>query len=260
MLIAPGGAGDAPVRRVAGVSLKMYFGLARTRAFLEDVARLGPHAAACGVDAFVIPDFVSLHTAAEVLRGTGIRFGAQDVYWEDAGAFTGEISAATLRDVGCTLVELGHSERRLLFGEDDVTTARKAATVARHGLVPLVCVGEAAAPSAGISGTRDAISECRPQVEAVIDAIPRDSELMLAYEPRWAIGGTRPAPAEHIVAVVQGLRDIVGHRSGGTRFLYGGSAGQGMFAAISAAVDGLFLGRNAHEVGSLKSVLSELAA
>jgi ribose 5-phosphate isomerase len=242
VLTSPAGAGRPRARRLAGVSLKMYFSLARTRSFLEEIAGLGPHAKACGVDAFVIPDFVSLQAAADLLRGSGIALGAQDVHWDDAGPFTGEISAGVLHDVGCTLVEVGHAERRMLFGESDETTGRKAAAAVRHGLVPPVCSGEASRPGLGVRGAEPALSECRRQVEAVLDALPRDGEL------------------EHIVAVVDRLRDIASTRSEQTRIIYGGSAGPGTFASIAGAVDGLFLGRFAHDVAAFRSVLSELAA
>ena len=238
----------------------MYFGLARTRAYVEQVAALGPHAAACGVDAFVIPDFVSLTAAAELLRGSGVALGAQDASWEDAGAYTGEVSPAVLREAGCSMVELGHAERRRLFGEDDATTARKAAAAARNGLVPLVCVGETTRSGGGAQAVERAVEECRPQVEPVLSAVPGGSEVVLAYEPVWAIGQPEPASPDHVVAVAQRLREIAGARPGTTRILYGGSAGPGLFASLAEGVDGLFLGRFAHDVAALRSVIAELGA
>ncbi|PPK94628.1 triosephosphate isomerase [Kineococcus xinjiangensis] len=259
----PSGTAAAPEgrpRRLVGVSLKMYFGLARTRAYLADVAALGEHAAACGVDAFVIPDFVSLATGAELLAGSGVALGAQDAFWEDAGAYTGEVSPAVLREVGCTFVELGHAERRRLFGEDDEVTARKAAAAARNGLVPLVCIGETTREGSGAQAVERAVAECRPQVESVLAAVPDDSEVVLAYEPVWAIGQPEPASADHVVAVTRRLREIAGDRAGTTRILYGGSAGPGLFASLAEGVDGLFLGRFAHDVAAFRSVITELGA
>ena len=238
----------------------MYFGLARTRAYVEQVAALGPHAAACGVDAFVIPDFVSLTAAAELLRGSGVALGAQDASWEDAGAYTGEVSPAVLREAGCSMVELGHAERRRLFGEDDATTARKAAAAARNGLVPLVCVGETTRAGGGAAAVEAAVAECRPQVESVLAAVPDASEVVLAYEPVWAIGQPEPASADHVVAVTRRLRELAAGRAGTTRVLYGGSAGPGLFASLAEGVDGLFLGRFAHDPAALREVITELAA
>ncbi|GAA4662511.1 triose-phosphate isomerase [Kineococcus glutinatus] len=238
----------------------MYFGLARTRSYLEAVAALGPHATACGVDAFVIPDFVSLAAGAELLAGSGIALGAQDAFWEDAGAYTGEVSPAVLAEAGCSMVELGHAERRRLFGEDDAVTARKAAAAARNGLVPLVCIGETTRDGEGAAAVSAAVAECRPQVESVLAAVPDDSEVVLAYEPVWAIGQPQPASADHVVAVTQQLRAIAGARTGTTRILYGGSAGPGLFASLAEGVDGLFLGRFAHDVAAFRDVITELAA
>ncbi|GAB7189495.1 triose-phosphate isomerase [Kineococcus sp. NUM-3379] len=247
-------------RRLVGVSLKMYFTLARTREYLEGVAQLGAHAAACDVDAFVIPDFVSLAAGAELLRGSGIALGAQDASWEDAGAYTGEVSPAVLAEVGCRYVELGHAERRRLFGEDDEVTARKATAAARNGLVPLVCIGETTRSGEGAEAVEAAVAECRPQVESVLAAVPDGSEVVLAYEPVWAIGQPRPASADHVVAVTRRLRELAAGRAGTTRVLYGGSAGPGLFASLAEGVDGLFLGRFAHDVAAFRAVISELAA
>ena len=247
-------------RRLVGVSLKMYFTLARTRDYLRGVAQLGAHAADSGVDAFVIPDFVSLATGAELLRGSGIALGAQDAFWEDAGAYTGEVSPAVLAEVGCRYVELGHAERRRLFGEDDEVTARKAAAAARNGLVPLVCIGETTRAGEGAAVVEAAVAECRPQVESVLAAVPDGSEVVLAYEPVWAIGQPRPASADHVVAVTRPLRELTAGRAGTTRILYGGSAGPGLFASLAEGVDGLFLGRFAHDVAAFRSVVTELKA
>jgi triosephosphate isomerase len=218
-------------RPLVGVSLKMYFGLARTRSYLTEVAALGAHAEACGVDAFVIPDFLSITTGVEILAGTGVAVGAQDASWEDFGALTGEVSPTALAEAGVRYVELGHAERRRMFAEDDIVTARKAAAVARNGLVP-----------------------------AALEDVPADAEIVLGYEPNWAIGASEPAPPEHVVGVTTRLREAVAHRTGTTRILYGGSAGPGLFAQVAEGVDGLFLGRFAHDVANFRTVISEIGA
>jgi triosephosphate isomerase len=238
---------------LVGVSLKMYLGFAETREWLLAVAELsreGDH-----VELFVAPGFVSLADAAEVLADTSVRLAAQDVFWEDRGAFTGEVSPQTLLDVGCTFVEVGHAERRAIFGEDDAITARKAAAAARSGLVPVICVGEPewAEPSA-------AAVACREQLEPVLRAVPNNAEIVCAYEPVWAIGAPTPAPPDHVVAVCRRLRGLLERRPGRTRLIYGGAAGPGLAAALGHAVDGLFLGRFAHDVGNLRTVLQEVAA
>ena len=242
-------------RPLVGVSLKMYFGLARTRSYLTEVAALGVHAEACGVDAFVIPDFLSITTGIDLLRGTGIAVGAQDASWEDFGALTGEVSPAALREAGVRIVEIGHAERRRMFAEDDIVTARKAAAAARNGLVPLVCIGENVRIDVA-----DAARTTISQVLAALEDVPSDAEVAIGYEPNWAIGQTEPAPPEHVVGVTTRLRDALSHRSGVTRILYGGSAGPGLFAQVAEGVDGLFLGRFAHDVSNFRAVIQEIAA
>ncbi|KAK7222244.1 hypothetical protein V2G26_010247 [Clonostachys chloroleuca] len=135
-------------RRIVGLSTKMYFSLARqaefTSAALTSLGAVSP-ASLSAVDVFVIPDFLNIRSTADSLAAAGashIWVGAQDCHWDDYGAFTGEVSPAALADSGVRIVEVGHAERRRLFGEDDAVTAKKAAAVARNGMVPLVCIGE----------------------------------------------------------------------------------------------------------------------
>ncbi|KAK7187812.1 hypothetical protein DPSP01_010857 [Paraphaeosphaeria sporulosa] len=246
-------------RRIVGVSLKMYFDLPSTLSYVRGMLQLDGLAWNARLDLFVIPDFVALVSAAEILQPSSILLGAQDTHWEDKGAFTGEVSPVVLQQAGAKLVELGHAERRALFGETDESVAKKAGAAARNGLVPLVCIGErthnTTSPSAAVGA---AISECTPQVTSVLAAVPDDSEVILAYEPVWAIGAKEPADADHVVNVTKELRRLAGGRKGVTRILYGGSAGPGTFAKIAEGVDGLFLGRFAHDMQNLKKVIEEV--
>jgi triosephosphate isomerase len=232
----------------------MYFGLAQTRNWLRKVADLGPVVAELGIDAFVIPDFLSIIEAVKILEPTPLLVGAQDVFWRSSGPYTGEVSPTVLREAGCTFAEIGHAERRRIFHEDNAIVADKAAAAADAGLVPLVCIGET-----GSFGVASAVDECTRQIEPIMAAVSPLAELVLAYEPVWAIGADRPASAEHIVAVARRLRELTKSRPGLTRILYGGSAGPGMFEFIAEGVDGLFLGRHAHDVQNFRSVLHELA-
>ena len=144
-----------------------------------------------GVRAFVLPPFTCLRDVAERLDGTGVAVGAQNVHWDDAGAWTGEISGPMLRDCGATMVEIGHSERRAHFGETDATVARRVEAALRHGLTPLVCVGETAAERD--AGRADAVLE-RQTRAALAPARGGGAEVVVAYEPVWAIGlGGTPA-------------------------------------------------------------------
>ncbi|KAI0399567.1 triosephosphate isomerase [Xylaria palmicola] len=286
-----------PRRRLVGVSTKMYFSFARTTEYVATLVRLlselPPEALAAlrDVDVFVIPDHVALTSVVARLRDSPVPVlvGAQDASHEDAGAFTGEVSPAVLAEVGCRVLELGHAERRRLFGETDATTARKAAAAARNGLVPLVCVGERTRPSplssSSPSTSRDrnaeneaeeaeeeweleldpqaALPEIRAQVEAVLAAVPDAADVVLAYEPVWAIGAAAPAPPAYVVAVARAIRDLECVRrrpaGGSTRILYGGSAGPGLFAGLADGVDGLFLGRFAHDPERFVETILEVA-
>ncbi|KAF2836056.1 triosephosphate isomeras-like protein [Patellaria atrata CBS 101060] len=249
-------------RRIVGTSLKMYFSPSRTLSYTKNIASLAPLAAASNVDLFLIPDFLNLTSCASILSSTPdpVLLGAQDTYFEDYGAFTGEVSPQSLKDIGVSIVELGHAERRRLFGETDGNIAKKAAAVVRNGMIPLICVGEVSAPSSGPASAAVgmAVRECRTQMLSALAAIPDGSEVIFAYEPVWAIGASEPAGKDHVVAVTKELRRICGERKGRVRILYGGSAGPGTFENLKEGVDGLFLGRFAHEVGNLEKVIEEM--
>lgn len=245
-------------RRMVGVSLKMYFDLPSTLSYVRGVLQLDGDAWNARLDLFVIPDFVTLLESARILESSSIWLGAQDAFWEDKGAYTGEVSPLVLRQAGARMVEMGHAERRAAFGETDEWVAKKAAAAARNGLIPLVCIGEKTHHSVASAAVGAAIQECTPQVTSVLDAVPDHAEVILAYEPVWAIGAAQPADADHVVTVTKELRKLTAHRTGVTRILYGGSAGPGTFAKMAEGVDGLFLGRFAHDIQNLKKVIAEV--
>ncbi|KAH8878765.1 Triosephosphate isomerase [Thozetella sp. PMI_491] len=237
----------------------MYFSAARTRAYVDEVVRLaaGSPELLGMTDVFMIPDHLTLASVVRQLDGTDILPGSQDAFSEDVGSFTGEASPAVLAELGCRIVELGHAERRRLFGESDDDTARKAAAAVRNGMVPLVCIGERSR-----SKPIAAVDACRAQVEAVMAMLPHDAEVVLAYEPVWAIGASEPADAEYVVEVARGIRALpcIQQRSGLTRILYGGSAGPGLFEKLKEGVDGLFLGRFAHDPARFLQTIREVAS
>ncbi len=177
------------------------------------------------VTCVVCPPFVYLQEAARVLRGSPVALGAQDVCAEAQGAYTGEVSAAMLRDVGCDYVLVGHSERRALYGEDDQLVARKYAAALGKGLIPVLCVGEQlaereAAQSMQVVGR---------QLAAVVNLCGVQSLAggVLAYEPVWAIGTGRTASPEQAQQIHAFLREQVGRQdakiAAELRILYGGS-------------------------------------
>jgi triosephosphate isomerase len=236
----------------------MYFDLPRTLKYVKGLAELDTVAKEHGIDLFVIPDFVSLIEARKILEGTSVMLGAQDVFWEDKGAYTGEVSPVTLQQVGVKIVELGHAERRRIFAETDEQICKKAAAAIRNNLIPLICIGEKTHSSIASEAVGVAISECRQQVLSALSAVPSDAEIILAYEPVWAIGASQPANPDHVVNVAKELKVMTKDREGVTRILYGGSAGPGTFTKIAEAVDGLFLGRFAHDLKNVSEVIAEV--
>jgi triosephosphate isomerase len=264
-----GPAAGAPVLTV-GVSLKMYFGHARTLEWaraVADVARTHPAVTGGLVDLFVVPTFPSLVPVREALAGTRVHLGAQDLAWADEGAFTGEVSGRELREVGCGLVEVGHAERRRLFGEDDRVVADKVHAALRNGLTPLLCVGEETAPAGDVGerGVSTALAAVTGQLESALAAAASAGAVgpvLVAYEPVWAIGASAPAPDAHIVGVLDGLRAWLDARPelGGSRVVYGGSAGPGLLTRGGGRIRGLFLGRFAHDPAAVGAILDEALA
>jgi triosephosphate isomerase (TIM) len=191
-------------------------GVALARAVLE---RCGAEST---VEVAVLPPFVHLWPVHEVLSASSVLLGAQDVYWEDAGAYTGEISPAMLAG-WCDLVLVGHSERRHLLGETDEQTALKFAAARRQGLVVILAVGETEAERNG--GSTFAVVD--RQLEAVLagaEDAPSAGEWVIAYEPVWAIGTGRtasPAQAEEVCVHIHDW--IEAHVGVSVRVLYGGS-------------------------------------
>ncbi|MCC7258179.1 MAG: triose-phosphate isomerase [Gammaproteobacteria bacterium] len=177
------------------------------------------------VEVVVCPPFVYLPDLAVTLDGTGIALGAQSVSAEASGAFTGEVSAGMLRDVGCRYAIVGHSERRALYGETDALVARKFAAAQSAGLQPILCVGETLAER-NQGATEQVV---RRQVEAVMNHVSVDdfATAVIAYEPVWAIGTGQTATPEQAQDVHAFIRGLVAARSGRIaaelRILYGGS-------------------------------------
>lgn len=238
-------------------SWKMNKTLAEARAYVARLhsARLPDPAVA---ELAILPPFTALTTVREALGGLPVRLGAQNAMWHDAGAFTGEVSPSMLADVGCDLVELGHSERRALFGETDARINAKVRAVLRHGLAPLICVGETAEERDLDAALDTVLRQARMALAGVpAETLPR---CRLAYEPVWAIGerGTPASPlqvAEVHAALKQAFPSVP--------LLYGGGIDLDNAAALSERpeVDGLFIGRAAWEAeGYLAIVERALAA
>ncbi|MEQ1943770.1 triose-phosphate isomerase [Mesorhizobium sp. VNQ89] len=236
--------------RWVGTSWKMNKTRAEALAFAEALASAMP-----GVDAaiqpFIVPPFTCVREVKAALGGTRVKVGAQNMHWEDAGAWTGEISAPMLVDCGLDLVELGHSERRSNFGETDRTVGLKVAAALRHGLVPLVCVGETLAERD--AGRADAVLE--QQVRGALefaDGGQAAGSILFAYEPVWAIGVNGiPATAAYAGQRHRSIADLTGTiLKSRCPVLYGGSVNRDNAAEliVEPGIDGLFIGRAAWDV------------
>ena len=194
----------------------------------------------------VCPPFVYLQEAARLLRDSALSLGAQDVSADAHGAFTGEVSAAMLKDVGCEYVIVGHSERRLLYRESDQLIARKFGAALAKGLIPILCVGEQLADREA-GRMREVVSR---QLDVVLELSGAGAleHAVVAYEPVWAIGTGRNASPEQAEEAHAFIRARVGARdakiAAATRILYGGSVKAGNAAELFAMpdVDGGLIG------------------
>lgn len=242
-----------------GTSWKMHKTLAEARSFACGLAR----EADPRIQRFVIPPFTAVREVKAELAAGSVKVGAQNMHWADQGAWTGEISPLMLVDCGLDLVELGHSERRAHFGETDATVGLKVAAAVRHGLTPLICLGETLADRQGGRAAEVLAAEVRGAL-ARLTADQHAAPLLLAYEPVWAIGeGGIPASADYadarqaeIIAVAGG---ILGRR---VPCLYGGSVNAGNAAELITCphIDGLFIGRAAWQVAGYLDILARVAA
>jgi triosephosphate isomerase len=225
------------VRPLIGTGLKMNLTSSEAATYFDELRPLLAPLTSC--ELFVLPPFTSIWVARDRLRGSNISWGAQDVHGDDAGAHTGDISASMLADLGCTFVEVGHSERRRDHGETDESVAVKVRQVLRHDMTPIMCVGE---PRTG--SPESALDHVLRQARTGMSLVPEADRgrVVIAYEPVWAIGeGAVAADPAHIGAVHRGLHELA------ARVIYGGSVDALSAAPIlaEAGVDGLFVGRAA---------------
>lgn len=199
------------------------------------------------VEAVICPPFTALETVNNLLQGSAIGLGAQDVHWEKEGAFTGEVSPSMLAAVGCRYVIIGHSERRQYFGETDETVNKKVKAAIAAGLIPLVCVGETLAQRE--AGETEQV--CRTQVQGGLAGLsaPQVAAMVIAYEPVWAIGTGRTASAADAQEVIAGIRGVVAGMYGkeaadSLRIQYGGSVKPENIAELMAQpdIDGALVG------------------
>jgi len=182
-------------------------------------------AARCPVDVVVCPPFTGLESAARALAGSKIGLGAQNMHAEAAGAFTGEVAAGMLLELGVRYVILGHSERRTLFGETDAVVNKKTKSALAAGLIPIVCVGESLAEREAGKTEKVVTTQIRESLAGLGDGLKK---VVVAYEPVWAIGTGKtasPAQAQEVHALIRRVLSVIsdGQTANGIRIQYGGS-------------------------------------
>jgi triosephosphate isomerase len=214
-----------------------------------------------GVEIVLAPTFTALHAAAEAARNSNVAIAAQDLHWEREGAFTGEISAAMVREAGAEFVILGHSERRTLFGETDASVNRKTHAALAAGLVPIVCIGETL-DQRERNETFDVLDR---QIKVGLDAVTADqlALLVIAYEPVWAIGtGRNATPAQAAEAhghIRQRLRQWWGNDAAERcHVIYGGSVKPENISDLIAQpdVDGALVGGASLELRGFAEIVT----
>ena len=215
------------------------------------------------IQRFVIPPFTAVREVRHRLDGTSVKVGAQNMHWANAGAWTGEISPPMLVDCGLEIVEIGHSERRAHFGETNETVGMKAEAAVRHGLIPLICIGETLEERE--SGRTTEVLET--QVRAAFARLKGGlglAPVLLAYEPVWAIGDSGiPATAEYADArhaeIISFAKELLGQT---VCCLYGGSVKPENCNELIQCphVGGLFIGRSAWDVEGYLGILDQCAS
>lgn len=245
-----------------GTSWKMNKTLAEAEAFAEGLKAADGERNA-RIQRFVIPPFTAVREVKALLADTSVKVGAQNMHWADEGAWTGEVSPVMLKDCDLDLVELGHSERREHFGETDEAVGLKTEAAVRHGLVPLICIGETLADRESGRAAEVLARQVRGAL-GKLDGAQKQAEILLAYEPVWAIGEKGiPATADYADArhaeIAQVAEDILGRR---IPCLYGGSVNPQNCEELIACpnIDGLFIGRSAWKVEGYLDILARCAA
>ncbi|WP_274648549.1 triose-phosphate isomerase [Paenibacillus humicola] len=231
---------------------KMFKTVSEASQFFADVKG---KAEVDGVESVICAPFTALPALVEAAKGTSIAIGAQNLHFEDSGAYTGEISGVMLKDLGVKYVIIGHSERRAYFAETDETVNKKVHAAFKHGLTPIVCVGEKLEEREA-GQTKDV---CKVQTEAAFQGLSADqaAEVVIAYEPIWAIGTGKSSTSEDAEDVIAYIRGIVEGLYGAAtaaavRIQYGGSVKPGNIREYMAQpdIDGALVGGASLEAAS----------
>jgi triosephosphate isomerase len=239
---------------------KMYKTISEARALAEEIVRKSPEVSAATL--ILIPPFTAIAEVKKVVAGSQVLVGAQNLFWEDQGAFTGEISPVQLKEAGCQLVVIGHSERRQLFGETDETVRKKVLAALKHDLIPVVCIGETLEQRE----KGQTLSVIKNQLEQSVFTLEAEKleKIILAYEPIWAIGTGRNATPEQAEEVQAFIRNLIAERYGKivadyAIILYGGSVKPANSFSLMKEkdVDGFLIGGASLEAESFVAIARE---
>ncbi|MGB9836970.1 MAG: triose-phosphate isomerase [Candidatus Saccharicenans sp.] len=239
---------------------KMHKTVAEARTLAEEVVRKFPEVSAATL--VLIPPFTAITEVKRAVAGSEILVGAQDVFWEDQGAFTGEISPLQLKEAGCQAVVIGHSERRQYFGETDETVRKKVLAALKHELIPIVCIGETLEQR----DNGQTLTVIKNQLEKSVFTLEAEKfqKIVLAYEPVWAIGTGRNATPEQAEEVQAFIRNLIAEEYGKmvadyAIILYGGSVKPANSFSLMREkdVDGFLVGGASLEAESFVGIARE---
>lgn len=248
-------------RLYLGTNTKMYKTIAQTEAYLTDLWELTKDLDREQLSLFVIPSFTTLERARRCVPQEGIMLGGQNMGWEDEGQFSGEISPLMLKEAGAEIVMIGHSERRHIFGETNEMENKKVLCALRHGLIPLLCIGETGWEKD--MGLSDEILQTQLKIGFHGVTPEQARNLRVAYEPVWAIG-INGVPASNAYAkekhavIRRTLVELFGREAGEqVPLLYGGSVNPKNAPELIRLrnIDGLFIGRSAWQAERFNSII-----
>ncbi len=243
-----------------GSNLKMYKTNQQNLSYLSQLLELTKDISRSNLTLFILPSYTALAEMLRMANHSEILIGAQNMHWEDSGAYTGEISPPMLKELGVDLVMLGHAERRSIFGETDRMVNRRILASLAHGFITLVCVGDTTEDMTfGVSEER-----LRQQIKTALHGVDSSlfDKLWVAYEPVWAIGtGGRPADPEFAShmhrSIRNALNEIFPDHPNSIPILYGGSVNLENCAALinQPEIDGLFIGRAAWDAENFNRII-----
>ena len=246
-----------------GTNLKMYKNIADTKEYLKKLAENTKDISREEIQLFVIPSYTSLPGAVESVDQADVKLGAQNMCWEEQGQFTGEISPLMLQELGLSLVMIGHSERRHVFGETDEMENKKVLCALEHGFTTLLCIGETGEQKD--NGISDEVLRSQLKIGFKGVSAEQAKKIWVAYEPVWAIGvNGKPASADYArekhLVIRQCLEEIFGKETAAEiPLLYGGSVNpqNANELIVQENIDGLFTGRSAWEADKFDKLIRD---